>query len=33
MVTCGEGHTLVLAVNGSILYTGDKGAVGLLDKN
>jgi hypothetical protein len=33
MVSCGEKHTLLLAVNGLIWWTGAKSAVGLDDPN
>jgi len=33
MVTCGEKHTLVLAVNGMIWWAGEKAAVGVEDPN
>lgn len=33
MVTCGERHSLLLAVNGSIWWTGSKSMVGYPDPN
>jgi len=33
MITCGEKHSLILAVNGAIWWTGHKGAVGKVDPN
>jgi alpha-tubulin suppressor-like RCC1 family protein len=33
MVTCGEKHTLLLAVNGLIWWSGEKGSVGMRDPN
>lgn len=33
MITCGEKHTLLLAVNGAMWWAGEKSAVGLVDPN
>lgn len=33
MISCGEKHTVVLAVNGKLWWTGEKVAIGLVDPN
>ena len=33
MVTCGEKHTMLLAINGNIWWAGEKISVGIVDPN